>query len=142
MGNPGKEQLIKEISYFGGNLEIRILRYNNEKHELYSGDQKGKITVWSLKTGQSIYAWQAHSGAITQMRYDKKSKRLLSMAKDKKIIYWQIPDSWVSDTVKQFEENSIREINANRAAERMKKYNKENEDDSDDDSLDGWDIGN
>ena len=142
LGNPGKEQLIKEISYFGGNLEIRILRYNNEKHELYSGDQKGKITVWSLKTGQSIYAWQAHSGAITQMRYDKKSKRLLSMAKDKKIIYWQIPDSWVSDTVKKFEENSIREINANRAAERMKKYNKENEDDSDDDSLDGWDIGN
>ena len=76
------------------------------------------------------------------MRYDNKSKRLLSMAKDKKIIYWQIPDSWVSDTVKKFEENSIREINANRAAERLKKYNKENEDDSDDDSLDGWDIGN
>ena len=140
LNNPGKEQLIKEISYFGGNLEIRILRYNSDKHELYSGDQKGKITVWSLKTGQSIYAWQAHSGAITQMRYDKKSKRLLTMAKDKKIIYWQIPDSWVSDTVKKFEENSIREINANRAAERLKKYNKENEDDSDDDSLDGWDI--
>ena len=134
------EKYTKEISYFGGNLEIRILRYNSDKHELYSGDQKGKITVWSLKTGQSIYAWQAHSGAITQMRYDKKSKRLLSMAKDKKIIYWQIPDSWVSDTVKKFEENSIREINANRAAERLKKYNKENEDDSDDDSLDGWDI--
>jgi len=140
LGNPGKEKLVKEISYFGGNLEIRILRYNRDKHELYSGDQKGKITVWSLKTGQSIYAWQAHSGAITQMRYDNKSKRLLSMAKDKKIIYWQIPDSWVSDTVKKFEENSIREINANRAAERMKKYNKENEDDSDEDSLDGWDI--
>ena len=139
LGNPGKEKLIKEISYFGGNLEIRILRYNRINHELYSGDQKGKITVWSLKTGQSIYAWQAHSGAITQMRYDEKNKRLLSMAKDKKIIYWQIPDSWVSDTVKKFEENSIREINANRAAERMKKYQND-EDDSDDDSLDGWDI--
>ena len=139
LGMPGKEKLIKEISYFGGNLEIRILRYNKEKNELYSGDQKGKITVWSLKTGQSIYAWQAHSGAITQMRYDGKSKRLLSMAKDKKIIYWQIPDSWVSDKVKKFEESNIREINANRAAERLKNK-KYNEDDSDDDSLDGWDI--
>ena len=140
LGMPGKEKLIKEISYFGGNLEIRILRYNKEKNELYSGDQKGKITVWSLKTGQSIYAWQAHSGAITQMRYDGKSKRLLSMAKDKKIIYWQIPDSWVSDKVKKFQESNIREINANRAAERLKNK-KYNEDDSDDDdSLDGWDI--
>ena len=143
LGNPGKEKLIKEISYFGGNLEIRILRYNSDKNELYSGDQKGKITVWSLKTGQSIYAWQAHSGAITQMRYDKKNNRLLSMAKDKKIIYWQIPDSWVSDSVKNFEETKIREINDSRAAEKMKKYNKDNidDDDSSEDSLDGWDIG-
>ena len=143
LGNPGKEKFIKEISYFGGNLEIRILRYNSDKNELYSGDQKGKITVWSLKTGQSIYAWQAHSGAITQMRYDKKNNRLLSMAKDKKIIYWQIPDSWVSDSVKNFEETKIREINDSRAAEKMKKYNKDNidDDDSSEDSLDGWDIG-
>ena len=141
LGNPGKEKYIKEISYFGGNLEIRILRYNKENHELYSGDQKGKITVWSLKTGQSIYAWQAHSGAITQMMYDKNNRRLLSMAKDKKMIYWQIPDSWSGEKVKKFEENKIREINESRAAERMKKYKKEgNDDDSDSDSLDGWDI--
>jgi hypothetical protein len=46
LGQPGKEKLIKEISYFGGNLEIRILRYNPDNHEIYSGDQKGKITVW------------------------------------------------------------------------------------------------
>ena len=38
LGMPGKEKLIKEISFFGGNLEIKILRYNPEKHELYSGD--------------------------------------------------------------------------------------------------------
>ena len=69
LGLPGKEKLIKEISYFGGNLEIRIIRYNAIDRELYTGDQRGKITVWSLKSGQSIYAWQAHSEAITQMQY-------------------------------------------------------------------------
>ena len=143
LGQPGKEKLIKEISYFGGNLEIRILRYNPDNHELYSGDQKGKITVWSLKTGQSIYAWQAHSGAITQMRYDRKKKHLLSVGKDKKIIYWQIPDSWVSASMKKFEEDNMREINAARAKERLQKQKtrKEgDESDSSDDSLDGWDI--
>ena len=141
LGNPGKEKLIKEISYFGGNLEIRILRYNPDNHELYSGDQKGKITVWSLKTGQSIYAWQAHNGAITQMRYDRRKKHLLSVGKDKKIIYWQIPDMWVNASVKKFEEDNMREINNSRARAKYEKYAAKNDDDSSsDDSLDGWDI--
>lgn len=141
LGLPGKEKLIKEISYFGGNLEIRILRYNRDTHELYSGDQKGKITVWSLKTGQSIYAWQAHQGAITQLRYDKKKRHLLSVGKDKKIIYWQIPDNWVNESIKKFEEDNMREINNSRAIMRLQKsLKKEGDDDSSDDSLDGWDI--
>ena len=141
LGMPGKEKLIKEISYFGGNLEIRILRYNPDNHELYSGDQKGKITVWSLKTGQSIYAWQAHSGAITQMIFNRERKQLLSVAKDKKVIYWQIPDSWVNDSVKKFEEDNMREINNSRAKAKFEKYaTKEGDDSSSEDSLDGWDI--
>jgi WD40 repeat protein len=141
LGLPGKEKLIKEISYFGGNLEIRIIRFNAADREIYTGDQKGKITVWSLKSGQSIYAWQAHSEAITQMQYFPKKRQLLSMAKDKKIIYWQIPDNWVKDSVKKFQDESVREINDTRAAERLQRtQKKEGDDDSSDDSLDGWDI--
>ena len=142
LGQPGKEKLINEISFFGGNLEIRILRFNAEKMELYTGDQKGKITVWSLKSGQSIYAWQAHNGAITQMRYDKQKKQLLSVGKDKKIIYWQIPEDWVNESIKKFEEDNMREINNSRAVMKFQKnLKKEGEDDdSSDDSLDGWDI--
>ena len=142
LGLPGKEKLIKEISYFGGNLEIRIIRFNALDREIYTGDQKGKITVWSLKSGQSIYAWQAHSGAITQMEYFPKTRQLLSMAKDKKIIYWQIPDTWVKDSIKKFQDENIRQINDERAIERLQRSQKKegNDDDSSDDSLDGWDI--
>ena len=140
LGQPGKEKLIKEISYFGGNLEIRIIRFNALDRELYTGDQKGKITVWSLKTGQSIYAWQAHSGAITQMEYYPKTRQLLSMAKDKKIIYWQIPDAWVKDSIKKFQDENIRQINDERAIEKFKKQKERPDDDDSDDSLDGWDI--
>jgi len=142
LGQPGKEKLIKEISYFGGNLEIRIIRFNADDREIYTGDQKGKITVWSLKSGQSIYAWQAHSEAITQMKYFPKRRQLLSMAKDKKIIFWQLPDKWVSDSVQKFQDESVREINNRRATQRLKnkKDKKDDDDDSSDDSLDGWDI--
>ena len=141
LGVPGKEKLIKEITYFGGNLEIRIIRYNAEDRELYTGDQKGKITVWSLKSGQSIYAWQAHKEAITQMQYFPQKRQLLSMGKDKKIIYWQIPNDWVNDSIKKFQDESIREINNSRAVLKFQKtLKKDDEEDSSDDSLDGWDI--
>ena len=140
LGQPGKEKLIKEISYFGGNIEIRIIRFNPIDRELFTGDQKGKITVWSLKTGQSIYAWQAHSEAITQMQYFPKYRQLLSMAKDKKIIYWQLPENWVKAEIKKFQDENIREINDTRAIEKFKKQKEKGDDDSSDDSLDGWDI--
>ena len=140
LGQPGKEKLIKEISYFGGNIEIRIIRFNPIDRELFTGDQKGKITVWSLKTGQAIYAWQAHSEAITQMQYFPKSRQLLSMAKDKKIIYWQLPENWVKAEIKKFQDENIREINDTRAIEKFKKQKEKGDDDSSDDSLDGWDI--
>ena len=142
LGAPGKEKLIKEISFFGGNIEIRIIRFNPDDRELYTGDQQGKITVWSLKSGQSIYAWQAHADAITQMEYFPKTRQLLSMAKDKKIIYWQIPDNWVSDSIKKFQDEKVREINNTRAIERLQKSQKKegDDDDSSDESLDGWDI--
>ena len=140
LGQPGKEKLIKEISYFGGNIEIRIIRFNPIDRELFTGDQKGKITVWSLKTGQSIYAWQAHSEAITQMQYFPKSRQLLSMAKDKKIIYWQLPENWVKAEIKKFQDENIREINDTRAIEKFKKQKEKGDDESSDDSLDGWDI--
>jgi WD40 repeat protein len=141
LGLPGKEKLVKEISYFGGNLEIRIVRFNPDDREIYTGDQKGKITVWSLKSGQSIYAWQAHSDAITQMQYFPRQRQLLSMAKDKKIIYWQLPDNWVKDEIRKFQDESVRQINDERAKERIQKsQRKDGDDDSSDDSLDGWDI--
>ena len=133
--------MVKEISYFGGNLEIRIVRFNPDDREIYTGDQKGKITVWSLKSGQSIYAWQAHSDAITQMQYFPRQRQLLSMAKDKKIIYWQLPDNWVKDEIRKFQDESVRQINDERAKERIQKsQRKDGDDDSSDDSLDGWDI--
>ena len=139
---PGKEKLINEISYFGGNLEIRIVRYNQNKNELITGDQNGKVTIWSLKTAQSIYAWQAHASAITQMEYDPVKNTLFTASKDKKMTLWQFPESWINDEIRQFEQNEIKKINDNLAMLKMQKtLTKMGEgDDSSDDSLCGWDI--
>ena len=75
------------------------------------------------------------------MEFFPKTRQLLSMAKDKKIIYWQLPDNWVKDELLKFQDENIRQINDERAKERLKKQNEKKYDDSsDEDSLDGWDI--
>lgn len=142
LGRPGKERLIKEISYFGGNLEIRTIRYIPENKEIFSGDQSGKITVWSTFTGESIYAWKAHDDAITQMIYVPTKKRLITTAKDKKIKIWEIPDSWTNKDIKKSEKQNIREINDTMAMIRLQNSRNKNinEEDSSEDSLDGWDF--
>ncbi|MGL4948410.1 MAG: hypothetical protein ACRC42_03420, partial [Mycoplasma sp.] len=142
LGLPGKEKFMKELTYFGGNVEIRIIRYNSENNELITGDQFGKITIWSLKTGQSIYGWQAHDGAITQMYYNERNRVIMSASKDKKIICWKWPDKWVNDEIQKFEENEIKNMNDTMAMLKIQKTWSKNPEDSDssDDSLWGWDI--
>ena len=141
LGSVGKEKLIKEISYFGGNLEIRIIRYNSIKNELYTGDQNGKITIWSLKKGESIYAWQAHNGAITQIYFDIDNNVLISGGKDKRIVYWKLPDNWINSDLEKFENEEIKKINDEKAILKYQSIKKDIDDsDSSDDSLNGWDI--
>ena len=62
LDTPGREKYIEETSYFGGNIPIRVIMFNDENNELITGDQKGKITIWSLKIGKTIFAWKGHEG--------------------------------------------------------------------------------
>ena len=142
LGNVGREKYVEEISYFGADLQMRIIRYNEENSELLTGDQSGRVTVWSLKNGKSIYAWKAHEGAITQMNYDYAHKILITGGKDKKIIFWQLPEKWVNEDIERFEKDEIKNLNDTMAMLRLQKALEKKDDDSssDDDSLDGWDI--
>lgn len=67
--------------------QLRLIRYNEENNELLTGDQDGRIIVWNLKMGKTIYTWKAHVGAITQMIYDAAHKILITGGKDKKVIF-------------------------------------------------------
>ena len=142
LGTSGREKFVEEISYFGGDLPMRVISYNEENSELFTGDQSGRITVWSLKNGKSIYAWKAHEGAITQMNYDSAHKILITGGKDKKIIFWKLPEKWVNEDIEKFEKDEIKNLNDTMAMLRLQKAleKKDDDSDSDDNSLDGWDI--
>lgn len=141
LNKPGKAKLIKEVSHFGCGSQLRVIRYRREENELITGDQQGKIAIWSLKTGQIIYTWEAHQGAITQLYYIDTHKLIISAGKDKYIKTWKLPDSWLNDDIKKFEENEIQNMSDTIAMLKLQKSLERPEDyNSDEDSLNGWDY--
>ena len=143
LGEPGKERLISEMSHFSiGKMKIRVCVGNPKKNELITGDQIGRVTVWSLKTGKPIYLWEAHpKSAITQMWYQEEFNLLWTGGKDMHINIWQLPEKWVSNEAFNYEEKGVKDLTAKMVQDKLKKkYKKEGELDSDDDDLNGWNF--
>ena len=141
LSSVGKERLMKEISNFGGDFKLRVVKYHKAANELITGDQEGRIIIWNLKTGKPIYTWEAHDGAITQIDFLKEEKVIISAGKDKNIRCWKLPDKWVNDDVRLFEENEIKNMSDTMAMLKLQKALEKPEDyNSDEDSLNGWDY--
>ena len=138
LGKPGKEKLMSEMSSFGvGDMKIRVCVNNPNSHELITGDEVGRVTVWNLKNGRPIYLWQAHpKSAITQMWLQVEYNLLWTGGKDLKIRIWQLPEKWISPEAKDFEENEVFNVTAKMAEEKMENKGE----DSDDDDLNGWNF--
>lgn len=144
---PGKEKNISEISTFGAKSKLRIAVFDGNNSEIITGDEDGRITIWSLKNGESIFVWVAHpKSAITQMVYDEDNRLLWSGAKDKSIKIWKLPEKWVSDDILDFEKNELKRINDIIAERKIKKKMELMNDDEDEyassgsleDDLNGW----
>ena len=144
LGSPGRERLISEMSYFSiGKMKIRVCVGNSKNNELITGDQVGRVTVWSLKTGKPIYLWEAHpKSAITKMWLQVEENLLWTGGKDMKINVWQLPDKWISTEAQNYEENQVKDVTAKIAEKKIvKKFRKNKDDiDSDDDDLNGWNF--
>ena len=137
-----------EISQFGGKICLRVIVYDENKKELLTGDESGKLIAWSLKTGQPIFSWSGTEGnsAITKLVYDKDKRLLLTGDKYNMVKFWQLPDNWISEDVMKFENEELKKINNEIARRRIKAQQEiedgiENDFDSDlsqEDDLNGW----
>ena len=136
-----KEQLMSEISNFGvGEMKIRVCTSNPDNLEIMTGDESGRVVIWSLKIGKPIYLWQAHDGAITQIQYQPEERLLWTGGKDLRIKLWKLPEKWVSEEVDLFDKEEKYAITAKMSEEKIEKQ-KVDEDGqlfSDDDDLNGW----
>ena len=141
INKPGKEKLIKEISNFGGNMKLNVVKYYREQNQLITGDENGRIIIWNLKIGKSIFSWNAHEGPITQMIFMPQIKLIISAGKDKYFRTWRLPEKWQNDDIIKFEQTEIKNISDTMAMLKLQKNLTKSEDyNSDEDSLNGWDY--
>jgi len=141
INKPGKEKLIKEISNFGGNMRLTVVKYYREQNQLITGDENGRIIIWNLKIGKSIFSWNAHEGPITQMVFMPQIKLIISAGKDKYFRTWRLPEKWQNDDVVKFEQSELKNISDMKAMLKLQKnLSKPEEYNSDEDSLNGWDY--
>lgn len=146
--NNSGSSLCSEISQFGGKNPLRNIVYDENKRELITGDEAGKIVIWSIKTGQPIFSWNAHDNgnAVTRLYYDQNSRVLVSGGKDKNIKFWKLPDNWVNSDVLRFETEELKKLIMKLLEEesrlnRKLKMELKNDFDSDlsqEDDLNGW----
>ena len=136
-----KEQLMSEISNFGvGEMKIRVCTSNPDNLEIMTGDETGRVVIWSLKIGKPIYLWQAHDGAITQIQYQPEERLLWTGGKDLRIKLWKLPEKWVSEEVDLFDKEEKYAMTAKMSEEKIEKQNVDEDGQlfSDDDDLNGW----
>ena len=136
-----KEKLMSEISNFGvGEMKIRVIVSNSDNKEIMTGDESGRVVIWSLKIGKPIYLWHAHDMAITQMQYQKEERLLWTGGKDLRIKLWKLPEKWVSEEVDTFDKEERYTVTAKKSIEKIEKIkiNPDGKIDSDDDDLNGW----
>ena len=136
-----KEKLMSEISNFGvGEMKIRVCTSNPDNLELITGDESGRVVIWSLKIGKPIYLWLAHDGAITQIQYQKEERLLWTGGKDLRIKLWKLPERWVSEEVDIFDKEEKYAVTAKIAEEKIEQqtFNEDGIIDSDGDDLNGW----
>ena len=133
-----KEKLMSEISNFGvGEMKIRVCVTNPANRELMTGDESGRVVIWSLKIGKPIYLWHAHDMAITQMQYEKDNRQLWTGGKDMRIKLWILPEKWVSEEVDLFDKEEKYNI-VDESIEKKEKKEGEEEDEEDEDDVTGW----
>ena len=134
-----KEKLMSEISNFGvGEMKIRVCVTNQENRELMTGDESGRVVIWSLKIGKPIYLWHAHDMAITQMQYEKDNRQLWTGGKDMRIKLWILPEKWVSEEVDLFDKEEKYNIADEPIENKEKKEGEEDDDEEDEDDVTGW----
>ncbi len=69
---------------------VFAIAFQPDSRELFTGDGNGRITRWSLQSGEQISSQKAHSDWIRSLVADPQGRYLISAGDDHKIKLWEV----------------------------------------------------
>lgn len=78
----------------GHKVPVRSIDFSSTGHEIASGDDDGRVNLWSTSLRRSFASWKPHENAILKVRFWGDDK-LITHARDNKLKIWEVPKSKV-----------------------------------------------
>lgn len=78
-----------ETIFKGHQAKISCLKFDNLQ-KLASGDKQGNIIIWDIVKHQKMYTLTGHKGQITDLKFSKNNKLLLTASYDGTVKLWDV----------------------------------------------------
>ena len=151
LGKSGQEKTTKELSffnYYNSKFQMLTVLYDQDKNEVITGDDNGRIIFWNLKYGKPTHVTRVSrkKSAVVKIRFlnnpENNNKLLYASCLDKCIYFILLPVNWLNnDEVEQYEKIEIKNRSDLEAMMKIQELLDKNDDyNSDEDSLNGWDY--
>ena len=151
LGKSGQEKTTKELSFFNYyNTKFQMLTalYDQDKNEVITGDNNGRIIFWNLKYGKPTHVTRVSrkKSPVVKIRFvdnpEDDCKLLYASCMDNCIYFIKLPVNWLNNNeVEQYEKIEIKNRSDLQAMMKIQELLEKNEDyNSDEDSLNGWDY--
>ena len=151
LGKSGQEKTTKELSFFNyykAKFQMLTVLYDQDKNEVITGDDNGRIIFWNLKYGKPTHVTRVSrkKSPVVKIRFlnnpETNNKLLYASCLDNCIYFILLPVKWLNNgEVEQYEKIEIKNRSDLEAMMKIQELLDKNEDyNSDEDSLNGWDY--
>ena len=151
LGKSGQEKTTKELSffnYYNTKFQMLTVLYDQDKNEVITGDDNGRIIFWNLKYGKPVHVTRVSrkKSPVVKIRFvdnpEDDSKLLYASCMDNCVYFIKLPINWLNNNeVEQYEKIEIKSRSDLQAMMKIQELLEKNEDyNSDEDSLNGWDY--
>lgn len=72
--------------------EAKVLAYSSDGLRIAVGHSDGRVSVWNVKTGESVQILNANSKAINSVQFIKQDTQLLTIGDDNRAYIWSTSD--------------------------------------------------
>jgi len=73
-----------------GLVEVNAVAFDARGNYIYTGTEDGQLLMWDIDTGELVYAFEGHDGAINDIIYNPAYEEVITAGEDRSIRGWYV----------------------------------------------------